>query len=183
MASFNEDLRAEILSGQKERATLIRQKLSFVIVSFGIGSLSAEEVATNNLLYLSPIIAFAFDLYIAGEDYRVKRAGAFLARSSNASEDERRWQGLVARRRDPFSRIANPFVSLVVLAGAAYLLWRGSGAGALYGIWLSLNVALVVGVWLSSYVRNCRAREVEGELDGSGSREGDAGALTPPAPS
>lgn len=160
MANFHEQLRQELIEAQKERGALVRQKLTFVITALGIGAVSTDAFPARNLLFLAPLISFVFDLYIAGVDYQVKRAGAFLgAPDAGTSEVERLWEGFVAENRDPFSRTANPLLSVLVLLASAVGLWASYGVSPFYLGWLLLNILLTAGVWYFSYKFNRTALE------------------------
>lgn len=159
MSVFGEKLREEILKSQERRASLIIHKLSFVIATFGLGAVTAEKFQTIGLLFLAPIIAFAYDLYIAGEDFGIKRAGGFLGRpDSDADDEEREWEKRVEKYWDPFSKFANPFVSMIVLMSAAVLLWSQYHTNNLYSLWLFVNVILISVVWRYSHIANKKVR-------------------------
>ena len=159
MADFSAKLREEILKSQERRAALTKHKLSFVIATFGIGAVTADKFQTIGLLFLAPIIAFAFDLYIAGEDFGIKRAGGFLGRpDSSADDEEREWEKRVEKYWDPFSKFANPFVSMIILISAAVLLWEQYHTSNLYSFWLLVNVVLISAVWTYSHIANKKVR-------------------------
>ncbi len=157
MTPFHERLRQEILESQKERGELARQKLTFVMTALGVGALSTDSFSGSNLLYLAPFIAFVFDLYIAGQDFNVKRIGGFLGSGlSGTSNPEQLWEDFVRRNRDPFARIANPLLSLLVLLASAVGIWASQGVSPLYLGWLVVNALLTAGLWYSSHLRNQR---------------------------
>jgi hypothetical protein len=120
-ADFLKALRAEIAAIQSERDQLIRQKIAFVIGLFGIGSVKfLAPVNTVALLYMAPLVAIAFDMYIVGKEFRVRRAGAFfLEPSTKAPDNERDWETFVRKKRDPFARYAGGLLSGIVLIASA----------------------------------------------------------------
>jgi len=67
------------------------------------------------------VIAIAFDLYISGEDYSVKRIGAFLGVNSS-SETEKRWEDYVHKFRDPFAPFAMPLLTIAVVIICAIII-------------------------------------------------------------
>ena len=165
MSDFREKLRDELISAQQTRASLVREKMVFVIGALGVGALSQGWREAPALLYLVPLIAISFDLYIAGENFGVRRAGAFLAaKSASASEDELAWESFAEANRDPFSRIANPLVSVLAVAGAAAVLWPSAGAERSFWIWLLACVVVIAALWVASHVRN---RQIYRRLQGS----------------
>ena len=125
-ANVLNSLRTEILATQERRAEYVRRKFVFVIGLLGIGSVSiGSDVKTLNLLYLAPIVSFAFDLYIVGEDFNIKRAGGFLkSDKSQASDSEKEWEQFARENRDPFSRIAGPLLSVIIFFASITQLWQ-----------------------------------------------------------
>ena len=172
MSEFIAKLREEILTSQERRAALTKHKLSFVIATFGLGAITADKFETIGLLFLAPIIAFAFDLYIAGEDFGIKRAGGFLGRpDSSADVEEREWEKRVRKYGDPFSKFANPFVSIIVLISAAVLLWNQYHATNLYSLWLFVNVILIIAVWVYSHFANKAVRLFKEKIENTAYEE------------
>jgi hypothetical protein len=130
-ADFLKELRAEIAAIQSERDQLIRHKIAFVIGLFGIGSVKfSPHVNTVALLYMVPLVAIAFDMYIVGKEFRVRRAGAFfLKHFAKAPDNERDWEAFVRKpkNRDPFAPYAGALLSSIVLLASALTLatrWR-----------------------------------------------------------
>ena len=147
---FLKDLRAEIQATQSRRSAYIRHKFAFVIGLLGIGSISiAGPFETLWVLYLVPFVAFSFDLYIFGEDFGIKRAGAFVRKiSTDAPEAEKQWEEFVNVNRDPMTKAASTILSLVVLLGAATGLFQSARDSLWYWIWTVLNVIVLVGLQL-----------------------------------
>ena len=167
---FIKHLRAEKFNAQESRSKYTLQKLSYATVLLGVGSLNVDilqigalgPINLGFLLYLVPWVALAFDLYIMGEDYSVKRFGAFLGANSPDGL-ERHWERWVSRNRDPFAPTAMPILNMLLLLGAAIMIWLGSAAvGIVFWIWLvvttSLNWALFVYYrWLRKHVLSTAA--------------------------
>ncbi len=119
-SDFLKQLRIEILETQKRRESFIKAKLTFVVGLLGIGAISiGSSIKTTSLLYLVPLVAFIFDLYILGEDFGVKRAGTFIRTSPAAPLEERIWEKGLGSKRDWYSYFAHPLSSIVVLTAAA----------------------------------------------------------------
>lgn len=143
-AEFVRHLQAEKLQTQEARTRYTIQKLTYVTGLLGLGSLGIEATPlfdSRYLLLLAPWVAAAHDLYIMGEDYSVKRIGAFL-KAQGASETERTWETWVGRRRDPFAPWAMPLLTTLVYVGAL-LLSQGLGqpvtTGTLYRLWMVIT--------------------------------------------
>src|SRR6185503_3161329 len=77
---FIKHLREEKLQTQTSRTKYVTQKLAYATGLLALGSLKSGSgsVDLSPLLYSVPLLALAFDLYILGEDYSVKRIGCFL---------------------------------------------------------------------------------------------------------
>ncbi|ODS36313.1 hypothetical protein BEH94_02850 [Candidatus Altiarchaeales archaeon WOR_SM1_SCG] len=159
---FMGDLRTEIRETQERRAAYIRQKFTYVIGLLGIGNISIGNFQPLPLLYLAPLIAFAFDLYILGEDFGIKRAGGFLGReSSNASNEVKEWEKRCRENRDQFSKIACPFLSVLVLIVSIVVLWPQDKNNILYWFWIATNILILIGIWAYSYILNKKVQKFE----------------------
>lgn len=160
---FLKNLRNEIIQTQERRSSFVRQKLTFVTSLLGVGSISfGGKTETSILLYLAPIIAFVFDLYILGEDFSIKRAGGFLGRKdSEACEEEKKWEKRCRDNRDPFSQLANPLLSLLILILSSILLFPLMGNTMIYWIWLSVNIFMILSIQKYSSSLNKKVQEFE----------------------
>ena len=145
---FLKDLRAEIMATQERRFSFIRQKFVFVVGLLGVGSISITgKLDTLWVLYLAPLVAFSFDLYVYGEDFGVKRAGAFMRKqSTNVPQNEREWEEFVGRNRDPLTKAAGTLLSFLVLLGAAAGLLAAGKPTPWYWPWIGLNLAAIIGL-------------------------------------
>lgn len=179
MSEFTARLREEINKSQDRRSALTLRKISYVAATFGIGALTKISGPNSAILFLAPVIAFAFDLYIAGEDFGIKRAGGFLRRvDSGATEEEIAWEERVKTFGDPFPKIANPFLSVVTLIAASVVLWPEYRHHPLYFPWIVMNLLMVSVVWLSSHFKNKAVKEFEKSIKetdkNSGKLKGEA---------
>ena len=154
-SEFIKHLHAEKLKAQEWRTTYTLRKLAYATALLGIGSLqinigsisTAGEINLGLVLYLAPWVALAFDLYVLGEDYSVKRFGKFLQESS-PDDLERKWEKWVSQRRDPFAPFAMPILTTLLLLGAAVIIWIGGTArGQFYWWWLILTALLNWGLF------------------------------------
>lgn len=120
---FLKSLREEKLRAQEARNHLTIQKLTFATALIGLGSIKLEAGVVNTALlaYLAPWVAIVFDFYILGEDYSVKRLGAFLKTYSGESL-ERFWEKWVSEHRDPFAPWAMPILTSLVMGAGALVL-------------------------------------------------------------
>lgn len=163
---FLKHLRSEKLKAQESRMTYTLKKLAYATTPLGLGSLNVdiEQITTTGpmnlgcLLYLAPLVALAFDLYVLAEDYSVKRFGAFLGENS-PDVLERGWENWISQNRDLFAPFAMPALTTLLLIGAAIIMWTGGSAqGPIFWGWLILTALAtwtlyVVYRWLRRRVR------------------------------
>ncbi len=157
---FLKHLHDEKLKAEEARTTFTLQKLAFATALLGIGSLNIRvgQIDLQSLLYLVPWVALAFDFYILGEDYSVKRFGAFLGASS-PNVLEQRWEKWVSRNRDPFAPVAMPILTTLLLLSAATIMWiAGSAVSPVFWVWL---VVTSLSTWtLFAFYRRLRERAI-----------------------
>jgi hypothetical protein len=154
-SGFIKHLREEKLKAQETRSAYTQKKLAYVTALLGIGVLTIQQLDLNPVLYLVPFVAAAFDLYILAEDYSVKRIGAWLRKYSGQAL-EHDWEKWVSKNRDPFSLIAMPILSTLMLAGAAVVIWIASGRDVPVVFWPWLVVGLLPS-WVFFFLyRNLR---------------------------
>lgn len=174
--AFIEHLHEEKLHTQADRTRYVAQKLAFVTGLMGLGSLGIGGESANfdfgNLLLLAPWVATAFDLYVLGEDYSVKRIGAFLE-AYGQSDAEHVWETWVTKHRDHFAPLAMPLLTTVVLVGAAAIISAMSRAGAdtvvatgIAGFWTWFGVTLVPTWFLYFFYQHLK-RGIAGSLPSS----------------
>lgn len=121
IANFNDKLRIEISETQKSRKDYVIKKITFLLTLIGIGSIKiADHIDMYKLHYIIPAIAVGFDLYIAGEDFSIKRIGKFL--SIHSHKDERNYETFVSNHRDYFSIFANMLFSLIIIIISAFII-------------------------------------------------------------
>jgi hypothetical protein len=155
-SDFRGRLRDEIVSAQRTRSWLVREKLIFVVGALGVGTVSKGWLETPALLLLVPVVSSIFDLYVAGEDFHVKRIGGFLGASvDERSREEAAWEALVESKPDRFSQVANPVSSLLAIGGAAAVAWQPTLG---MWMWLVASVLVTVAIWVLSYILNRRIR-------------------------
>lgn len=145
--AFIGELRTEINQSQQRRHEYVAAKLIFISGLLGLGSLSLDSMTTRQLLFIVPFVAFAYDLYILGEDYGIRRAGSFIRRSRVTPPQEVLWEELVRSKKDPFSFIAGPLSSAIALLVAAIGLCPPATNVVIYSSWLTLSVGLPISLW------------------------------------
>jgi hypothetical protein len=159
---FHVRLRGEIKHGIQRRHEFSLRKLSFCVALLGLGALnkipigSAQILSLTSLLYLVPLVAIAFDLYIVAEDFRIKHAGEYLAKEESGSGPaERYWESFVKKHDNPFAPWAFFIVTVILLIGAILLLLKASHNILFISIWggvlLSTEIYLL---WYSLHLRS-----------------------------
>lgn len=121
---FLKSLHDEKIRMQAERATYITNKLAFVIGMFGLGSLKISTLDFHWLLYLIPLVAIGYDLYIRAADSSIKKIGAFLREQpiSGTANSEKAWEQFSAKCRDSLAPIANTlFTFIITVAATIYI--------------------------------------------------------------
>ena len=141
---FIADLRKEILSAQRTRYRHTQQKFLFVIGLLGIGKLLPMISDYIVLFYLAPIVAFAFDLYITGENFGIRRIGTFIFWCKGASKEERYWEFLLPKNRDPFAAFAGPLMSFFILCISSLWILKHERPSDEFAIWFAFNIVLLM---------------------------------------
>jgi hypothetical protein len=118
---FLKHLQDEKLKTQAARSGYVTQKLAYATSLLALGSLKSGYADLSLLLYLVPFLSIVFDLYILGEDYSVKRIGAFLGGAST-DELENLWEDWVSDNRDPFAPLAIPILTTLLALAAFFAL-------------------------------------------------------------
>jgi len=146
-SNFSSTLRQEMGKIQDRRHTYRLRKLSFVAALFGLGSVGLGEANFAPVLYLIPVVAFAFDIHILTADYSVKRVGGFLSQeTSGAKATERDWEAWVQSHPNPMGPYTSPLITLIVLVGAAIVLWMDNASPLLFWTWIVVNLILNIGL-------------------------------------
>lgn len=153
---FLQTLHKEKIRTQNERAELVKKKLAFITVFFGIGSVNVgfriEDLFW--LLYFIPLVAICFDLYIMSADSRIKRIGAFLGRhpQSDAGKSELEWERFCSVHRDNIAPSANIIFSIIGTLCSAILIHAQqslihTNMQLWFSIWLIASIAVIIGLW------------------------------------
>ncbi len=141
---FIGDLRKEIGSAQATRYKHTQQKFAFVIGMLGIGGALKEAKDFVYLLYLSPIVAYLFDMYVIEENFGIRRAGVFIQKCGDASKYERLWEAAVRKNRDIFAYLAGPLLSFSAFFISVLYLWTKENVEWRFWIWIALNVVILI---------------------------------------
>jgi hypothetical protein len=142
---------------QNERSKLIIQKLTFITIFFGIGSVSMgiriEDIFW--LLYFIPPLAICYDLHLMSSDSRIERIDVFLGRHpiSTAGKAEHEWTYFCSAFRDSLFTSANALFTLITTAGAGLFIysqhiWTHRVSEFWFYTWLIVFMAIIIGLWV-----------------------------------
>jgi hypothetical protein len=139
----------EKLKTQENRRELIKLKIMFIIALSGLGSVNIKDLLNlYQLFYFIPFISIAFDLYISGEDFSIKRIGAFL-KSKSSVGIEKEWEIFVTGYRDYMSFISTPLLSSIVLCGCFFVIIANEKELKIHQIiWLSIVGITIISISL-----------------------------------
>jgi hypothetical protein len=154
-AEFLHRLREEALHHKQRRASLVLQKLTFVVALFGVVVLRTPATLGTPvsllddfywLLYALPFVALAYDVYICAEDYKVKRIGTFFRTSRHMAPCEREWEVYVNDHRETLTAWAGAFLTGMTIAVPALVLpfVLGKQMGVWFYAWLISSVLLPI---------------------------------------
>lgn len=166
---FIEDLRRQIFAAENRRASLVRQKMAFVIVLMTLGSISIMSTTTNirtwGLFYFVPFIALVFDFCILAESFVINRARLFIRKSPMTPEEEKLWETSVGKQDALLPTVGGIVVSMLVMAGALIALWKCDRVDLSYWVWTSgaAGVLAALGLYVSWNRR--RLKEFEESVD------------------
>ena len=159
--AFLETLHEEKVETQKARANYISAKFAFITGLFGLGALQIGGGNFHWLLFLIPLVAMGYDLYIRAEDLSIKKIGAFLRTDPQAqtAESEKAWERFSAQYRDKLAQLATSLFTLIIIVVAAvyllvlqgtaqaggltrpfwigFLVWFGGCFGGNIALWIS----------------------------------------------
>jgi hypothetical protein len=157
---FLSALTHEKLQAQERRGKLVFSKLGWATGLFAIGVVKLPlKTESQVILYFVPVIALVYDLYILGENYGIKRMGAFI-RMYISNSPEVKWEAWVCGRRDRFSWYALPLSSYIILAICGVQLFNAPDPYGLWNIWLSTLFVLMAIVYL---IAGCLVNRLDGQ--------------------
>ena len=149
---FLQTIHNEKIKTQTERATYTTSKLAFIIGLFGLGSLKIGTVDSYWLLYLIPLVAIGYDLYICAADLSIKKIGAFLRSNELTSKCEKDWEKFSAEKRGKIAPFANThFTFIVTVAAAIYIYMEQIKTGVFYIgflLWFTTFLIIILLMWL-----------------------------------
>lgn len=132
---FLRTLHEEKIKTQEARTAFISSKFVFITGLFGLGVLKYGTVDFHWLLYLVPLVAIGYDLYIRAEDFSIKKIGAFLRSKAetHTTKSEIAWEIFSAEHRDRLAgRATSLFTFIITIAAAVYILAQQNSEPAGY---------------------------------------------------
>ena len=157
VSDFLSDLQEEKLKHKQHRYEFVKQKLFFIIGLSGLGSLEKiGEIDLTYLLFLVPLVAIAFDIYIVAEDFKVKRIGAYILREFHGAPVYI-WEELLDRKthwREGSARYASLGLTTVIFLFVAYILWpedwNQKNYSSFFVFWGVINIISLVVIYFRS---------------------------------
>jgi len=152
---FLNNLYEEKLLHKKNRHEYVKQKLIFVIGLFSLGSLKTigeiTKVDLSVLLYFIPYVAASYDIYIAAEDFKVKRVGTFIRRHAGEQcHEEKAWERWIndKEHRESLALWASVCLTVISLLASALLLFLQNPNLIIYFSWLAISLIACISVFL-----------------------------------
>ena len=141
-------LHEEKLNTMKERSKHARDKILFILGIMGFGSLSFRiaEFNSSTILFLVPLVAIGYDLYINASDEGIKRIGAFLREKNCATACEQLYEEYVKKRRGNYAPIANVLFSMIGTLGALLIIFLSERSVADYQFWWFIIWSIIIMV-------------------------------------
>jgi hypothetical protein len=165
---FVRTLHEEKLKTMAERSKFTRDKIVFVLGIMGIGSvnLTFSGMNSSTILYMVPLVAFGYDLYINAMDEGIKRIGAFLSTQVSCSSDsEKNYENYVQKRRGKYAPVANVLFSLIGTLGAGIIVTLSTSL-TIYAWWFVCWSIAIIGMYFlhKSHVASFDREDVDAKL-------------------
>ncbi len=140
----------EKLESQKRRADFNIKKFLFVGSLFSIGATKiSDDYELTLILYIVPAISICFDLMILGEDYGIKRIGAFIRKNCVGTLDSN-WEISLPDTRDKFAPIGIHMLTILVLISCVVILWPTENQTYGFWVWLMVNTSMTLFLFIYS---------------------------------
>lgn len=169
----------EIGTAKTKRHEHVWRKFYLVAIFIALGVFpfgpSTDASRLQLLLYVAPFLAVAHDMYIFGEDYRIRRASAFIRKAAgetaNSEGSHIRWENFMNDIHWEHFKLNYPSLSneigciavtIIFLAASCFGLWYDADGKNLS--WLISSVVLFEAVVFLFYLSR-RRRLVKSEDD------------------
>ncbi len=151
---FLNNLYEEKLLHKKNRHEYVKQKLIFVIGLFSLGSLKTigfdPKIDLSILLYFIPYVASSYDIYIAAEDFKVKRVGTFIRRHAGEQcHEEKAWEKWLntEKNRENLALWASVCLTIISLFASALLLMLKQPNFNIFFPWFIISFIACISVF------------------------------------
>ena len=151
MEEFIRTIHEEKLNTMKEREKYARDKILFILGIMGFGSLNfgVSGFKSGEILYIVPLVAIGYDLYINAYDEGIKRIGAFLRSPNSCSSNcEKDYEIYVATKRGKYAPIANVLFSLIGTIGAFIIVLLSTGL-VIQLWWFAILSGIIIFMFIS----------------------------------
>jgi hypothetical protein len=149
---FFSKLRDDIHHTRQRRFQYQITKVTSLSSLVGIASLLVKGIPLTAFLYVIPFLAIAFDCFILGESFTLRRMANFIQTyKSDLPDAEFKWETFVRANPDKLSSIANFIVTVASFLGCFIILalsnpsqnWFSSPLNAMWFISLAVSLTLL----------------------------------------
>ena len=172
MSEFFNKNNNEILQTLDRRHKLDIAKITFTMSFLGLGSLRIDQnYPLLSALFLAPLVALSFDLFIMRELHSLRRIGNFIATNTKyKSTIDREFEKAISENRNRYHRIGFMLLTVIVWL-AAFLLYLYSKNYNIYTLddsvsrWIFLvilTIIFIVHLWfiIETVIRFDRSNDI-----------------------
>jgi len=149
---------------KNHRFLFVQRKLLFIGTLLGFSSLSlldnVLDINFSKMVYLVPLIAIAFDIFILAEDFKVKRIGAFLSEKCQMCSDEKKWEFFVRNNREPLAAYGTVLLTILAFLASASILiierWISDNYIDWWSLFLFLAIMLLYVIYYWKWMKSIR---------------------------
>lgn len=128
--AFISKLRDEMLQIKERRFKIQIAKVTAIGSLIGVGSILIDKFEVTQFFYIVPFIAIAFDLFVIGESFTLKRIANFISTVKEEHDDaEFKWEQFVKSNPNKYSSPANSIITVLTALGSFFILFFKSNLG------------------------------------------------------
>ncbi len=156
---MSDSLLKELSETQLRRHKLDKAKIAFITALLGFGSIKfPQNVTFYQVLYLVPLVSIFFDLLVMGEQFSIRRIGAFLRLSLATPEIEKKWQLFVSKKRDKFFKYGSRGFTVLSYIVSIALLFKAKGhsLSIIEYLWFAIIIIsyLIMLIWANKQLKD-----------------------------
>ncbi|MBU7581760.1 MAG: hypothetical protein KAF91_02410 [Nostoc sp. TH1S01] len=117
-------LREDMYNTRQRRFQYQLAKVTSITTLLGAGGLLVEKLQLTMFFYIIPFLAIAFDFFILGESFTLRRIASFIQVYKQEFKDaESKWEEFVKKNPDRFSSVANFIITVSSSLGCFLILF------------------------------------------------------------